>query len=84
MNFDLPHRINNLGNTDRVHLVFDIIVNDKIREMFERTGSLLKKVIEEKEAFSAGDKMKMIQHLKEMNTPVSLQLAEKMEAEISA
>lgn len=83
MNFDLPHRINNHGDTDRVHLVFDIIVNDKIRELLENTGPAKKKIIDEKEAFSTDDKIKMIQHLKAMNTPVSLQLAEKMEAEIA-
>src|SRR5579872_5277514 len=69
MNFDLPHRINNLGTTDRVHLVLDIIVNDKIREMFENTDPVLKKIIEIREKFSADEKNEMIKRLKEMNTP---------------
>jgi hypothetical protein len=31
LNFDLPHRVQNLGATDRVHLVIDCEVNDWLR-----------------------------------------------------
>jgi hypothetical protein len=31
LNFDLPHRVQNLGTTDRVHLVIDCTVNDWLR-----------------------------------------------------
>jgi hypothetical protein len=31
LNFDLPHRVQNLGTTDRVHLVIDCEVNDWLR-----------------------------------------------------
>lgn len=33
INFNLPHRVENLGDTDRVHLVLDCGVNDWMREM---------------------------------------------------
>lgn len=33
LNFDLPHRVQNLGNTDRVHLVIDCVVNDWLRAL---------------------------------------------------
>lgn len=33
VNFNLPHRVDNLGDTDRVHLVVDCVVNDWMREM---------------------------------------------------
>jgi hypothetical protein len=33
LNFDLPHRVQNLGATDRVHLVIDCQVNDWLRGM---------------------------------------------------
>jgi hypothetical protein len=33
LNFDLPHRVHNLGATDRVHLVIDCRVNDWLRAM---------------------------------------------------
>ncbi|MCA1593922.1 MAG: aspartyl/asparaginyl beta-hydroxylase domain-containing protein [Acidobacteria bacterium] len=34
VNFNLPHRVNNQGDTDRVHLVLDCIVNDWLRSQF--------------------------------------------------
>jgi len=81
MNFDLPHRIINKSATNRIHLVFDIVVNDRIREMFEGVTPEMEKIIPVKEQFSTSEKMNIIRRLREMNTPVSLQLAATMEAE---
>ncbi|MCD6010910.1 MAG: aspartyl/asparaginyl beta-hydroxylase protein [Flavipsychrobacter sp.] len=83
MNFNLPHRINNFGDTDRVHFVMDIIVNDRIRELFEQVVPEKKKIIAEKEKFSKDQKLTMIEMLKGMNTEVGNRLAKEMEAEIS-
>lgn len=80
MNFNLPHRIANYGNTDRVHLVMDIFVNDKVREIFEGVDTLHKKMIETKPKYSAAEKLQIIEQLRAMNTPASLRLAEDMEA----
>jgi hypothetical protein len=33
VDFGLPHRVNNLGETDRIHLVLDCSVNDWLRSM---------------------------------------------------
>jgi hypothetical protein len=33
IDFSLPHRVSNLGETDRVHLVIDCVVNDWLRGM---------------------------------------------------
>lgn len=35
-NFQLPHHIDNHGDTDRIHLVIDAKVNDWMRELFEQ------------------------------------------------
>jgi len=35
LNFDLPHRVQNLGATDRIHLVIDAQVNDWLRALIE-------------------------------------------------
>ena len=83
MNFNLPHRINNFGDTDRVHLVMDIVVNDYVRDMFELTAPEKKKFIPVKEKFSASEKQEMIKQLRELNTEVANQIATKMEAELS-
>jgi len=82
MNFNLPHRINNFGETDRVHLVIDIEVNDAIREMFANVPPGDKKIIPAKEQFSGDQKKEIIARLKEMNTAVSNELARTMEAEM--
>lgn len=34
VNFNLPHRVLNLGETERVHLVIDCTVNDWLRDKF--------------------------------------------------
>ena len=80
MNFNLPHRIINGGSTDRVHLVIDIVVNDKIRKMFEAVDAEMKKMTRTKEEFSSKDKMNIVRQLRELNTPASNKLAEEMEA----
>ncbi len=81
MNFNLPHRISNNGTTDRVHLVMDIVVNDSIREMFEAVVPEKKKMIPAKEKYTDDERLQIINRLREMNTPASLSLAEKMSAE---
>jgi hypothetical protein len=32
LNVNLPHRVANRGSTDRIHLVIDCVVNDRLRE----------------------------------------------------
>lgn len=83
MNFNLPHRITNAGNTDRVHLVMDIIINDAIRELFSKSNPEKTKYIKEKPAFDLATRKVIINSLKAQNTPTSLQLALEMEAELS-
>jgi Aspartyl/Asparaginyl beta-hydroxylase len=39
LNFDLPHRVQNLGTTDRVHLVIDCEVNDWLRDQILTTAT---------------------------------------------
>lgn len=35
LNFNYPHAVNNLGKTDRIHLVMDCIVNDWLTKFFK-------------------------------------------------
>jgi aspartyl/asparaginyl beta-hydroxylase (cupin superfamily) len=81
LNLSLKHRVTNAGSTDRIHLVIDCIVNDWMKELFE-TGTKLKKEIDDSAALpqlSEGDKLKAIENLRRMNTPISIELANKME-----
>ncbi|WP_426730850.1 aspartyl/asparaginyl beta-hydroxylase domain-containing protein [Myxococcus faecalis] len=39
LNFNLPHRVDNSGDTDRVHLVLDCVVDDWLRDVFARAAT---------------------------------------------
>lgn len=83
MNFDLPHRLENNGATDRLHLVMDCIVNDWLRDLFENCAPENVKHIAAKEKMSLQEKRLMLERLKEMNTPTSLAMAQQIEAELA-
>jgi hypothetical protein len=40
VNVNLPHRVNNRGAADRIHLVIDVEVNDWVRDLFARAGEI--------------------------------------------
>ncbi|MFN8244565.1 MAG: aspartyl/asparaginyl beta-hydroxylase domain-containing protein [Ferruginibacter sp.] len=83
MNFNLPHSLHNKSNTDRVHLVIDAGVNDWMRQLFASPANVNKKEIAAPERHSATDRAAIISHLRQMNTPVSNQLADEMEKQFS-
>ncbi|RXK60949.1 hypothetical protein ESA94_10875 [Lacibacter luteus] len=82
LNLTLKHRINNFGNSDRIHLVLDCKVNDWIKKQFT-TNTVLKKDFEEgqKPKQSKEEKLKIIAQLRLLNTTTALELADKMEKE---
>ena len=40
VNVNLPHRVNNRGSADRIHLVIDAEVNDWVRDVLSRSGPI--------------------------------------------
>jgi hypothetical protein len=81
LNLSLKHRVNNFGDTSRIHLVIDCRVNDWLKNLLNE-GAELKQEISEKQAgtdYSAADKIKIVQQLRLMGTPVANELADKME-----
>jgi hypothetical protein len=40
VNVNLPHRVNNRGAADRIHLVVDLAVNDWLRDLFAGAGEI--------------------------------------------
>ena len=38
LNLSLPHRVHNGGDTDRIHLVIDVMVNDWVKDLLNRKG----------------------------------------------
>jgi len=83
LNLSLKHSVNNFGSTDRVHLVIDCKVNDWLRRLLKEEAQLTSTIDEESEDafYSPSDKIKIIQQLRLMGTPVSKDLADKLEAE---
>jgi quercetin dioxygenase-like cupin family protein len=84
LNLSLPHRVDNAGDTDRVHLVIDCKVNAWIQQLFaEKAQGQVFIEGEKEEVYDKETKQKIIWELRQMNTPVALELAAKMEKEFS-
>lgn len=83
MNFDLPHSLVNNGDSDRVHLVIDCIVNEEMKELFE--SELISKTKKEidKELYSREERRMIIEHLLELGTEAALKIAGEMALEIA-
>jgi len=81
LNLSLKHRVHNFGNTSRIHLVVDCKVNDWIKKLLNEEVGLKKEISEKQEGmnYSATDKIKIVQHLRLMGTPVADELANKIE-----
>jgi mannose-6-phosphate isomerase-like protein (cupin superfamily) len=81
LNLSLKHRVNNFGNTSRIHLVVDCKVNDWVKKLLLEGAELRQESEKEEDIkFSAADNIKIIHQLRLMDTPVSNELADKMEA----
>ncbi|MDB5278943.1 MAG: L-proline cis-4-hydroxylase [Ferruginibacter sp.] len=83
LNLSLRHRVNNSGATNRIHLVIDCKVNGWVKGLIHNQADLKQESIEmpTKESFNGADKAKIIQQLRLMATPVSIDLANKMETD---
>ncbi len=78
MNFNLPHSVNNKGQTARIHLVVDAAVNDWVKELFSHPGKNKKEM--EEPGYDRDTKQKIIARLRELNTETANRLANEMEA----
>ena len=76
INAGLPHSAANNGETDRIHLVIDCVVNDWIRSFFPKvetppdTGMSAIKTVE--------DLRNMINALRDIGSPTALKMAEEL------
>lgn len=79
LNAQLPHRLSNLGTSDRVHLVIDCNVNDWLLSYFP---AIIKEYKDEHGLSSVRTSKELneiLAHLREMGTPTSLALAKDIE-----
>jgi mannose-6-phosphate isomerase-like protein (cupin superfamily) len=84
LNLSLPHKVHNLGSTDRIHLVIDCLVNDWLLALLDQPGIIKKEMelAERQPAYLPGEKEQIIAQLKSMGTDVANELAARMEAGI--
>ncbi|MBO9595485.1 MAG: aspartyl/asparaginyl beta-hydroxylase domain-containing protein [Niabella sp.] len=77
INANLTHQVSNKGNTDRVHLVIDCLVNDWLRALFDQAHKHTKE-----EAVDKEQQQQIIAALRLQNTPAATQLADQLEREL--
>ena len=77
INANLPHRVVNKGTSDRIHLVVDCIVNDWLTSIFDN-GERHYAIMDETEQNG-----KIINELRLQNTPISNQLADQLERQLT-
>ncbi len=83
LNLSLKHRVNNFGDSSRIHIVIDCKVNDWLINLINEEAALTEVVDENSEVnnYNTSDKIKIIQQLRLMGTQTSKELADKLEAE---
>lgn len=77
INANLPHRVANHGDAERIHLVVDCGVNNWLRDRFA-AAKISYSVIRR----DPGELRQMIEHLREMNTPTSFAIIAQLEEEV--
>lgn len=79
--FGKPHSVINHGDSDRIHLVLDIEVNEWLKTLFKKEGILSKtdSAPDRIEEMSNSEITEMIFSLKTMNTETALKLAREIE-----
>ena len=80
-NVNLPHSVRNDGTTDRIHLVIDCKRNEWSDNLFKAMGYDFE--FEKQQAdYDQETKLKMIEELSRLDTPVSRQLLEQLQNEL--
>ena len=78
INANLPHRVANHGDTDRIHLVVDCKVNEWLRKIFLQSEQV------NVPDHSTETTLRIIQELRLSNTPVTNQLADELEKKLGS
>jgi len=78
INANLMHWVSNMGTTDRIHLVVDCLVNDWLRDLFDRAHKQMKD-----DEVDIDKQKQVITALRLQNTPSAIRFADQMEKELS-
>jgi hypothetical protein len=83
MNVNLLHSVKNSSPVNRVHLVIDAVVNDRVKALFNSPGITVKKETADLNGlYDEATKKQMILLFREMNTAVSNKMADELEKEM--
>ena len=81
----LPHRLNNPTDVDRVHIVFDCVMNDWLRERFQEGGFMPReKGALEQKGIREEDLPAVIAALRGMGTEVGERMARELESDLGS
>ncbi|WP_438710926.1 aspartyl/asparaginyl beta-hydroxylase domain-containing protein [Aquimarina muelleri] len=80
-NFNLPHRVENNGLTDRIHLVIDCIRNTWSDSLFTKAGYNFEEE-NKPPVYNKETKLKMIEALERMHTETSRKLVQQLKSEL--
>jgi len=78
LNANLPHRVSNNGDADRIHLVVDCKVNNWLTDIINSSGQIAFK----EEGISNKDLLNMIKSLREHHSETSDKLADELELQL--
>lgn len=79
INANLPHKVANLGPTDRIHLVIDCLVNDWLKNLFNRAPKVCVP-----DDSKINELLRMIFELRLQNTAITNRLADELEHDLLA
>ncbi len=84
VNVNLPHRLGNQGDADRIHLVLDCSVNDWIKALFNDPENEIS-ILTEAELWlrNKEEKLNIIHSLRLQNTETSLEMADSIENKLN-
>ena len=78
INANLKHSVSNNGETDRIHLVIDCVVNDELIDLFENADKITRD-----EEYNVAEKLLIIDALRRQQTPAAIKIANEIEFEIN-
>jgi len=78
INANLKHSVVNNGKSDRIHLVIDCVVNDKLIKLFQKADKTSRD-----EGYDTAEKLLIIEALKLQQTPAATNLATELEHELN-
>ena len=82
-NFELPHKVFNKSEEDRIHLVIDCLRNDWLDQLFVNSGfDLANEIQKEEQVYSQEQITQMIAEFERMNTETSLKLAKELKTKL--